>query len=296
MGGDGGGVGRGGSRNVEEGGDLRDGGGLGPVVAVIVAVMRVDEHFGFGGEVGLGLAEASDGGGEKGFAGGGFAERKGEMEDGVGFGIESAARGAERGGAVELSGGFGERDGNGGGHGAESFELDLRREAAGGFEIFEGGEEFEDEAIAERMGDEVDVESGAGGSGKIGEKVGEDGGGIFRGADFERVAGEGEGSPGFVAGPVAEADGGLPLVMEGIAGAGEILEEGGVGLAGDGEGVVVAVEEEDELAAVSAERAGDLREDVAAGGGGADGEFVGIKRVRGRHGKSSFRNATTLRG
>lgn len=279
MGGDGGGVGRGGSRDVEEGGDLRDGVRLGPVVAVIVAVARVDEHFGFSGEVGLGLAEASDGGGEEGFAGGGFAEGESEMEYGVGFGVESAARGAERGGAVELAGGFGESDGNGGGHGAESFELNLRGEAARGFEIFEGGEEFEDEAIAERMGDEVDVESGAGGSGEIGEKVGEDGGGIFRGADFEGVAGEGEWSPGFVAGPVAEADGGLPFVMERIAGAGEILEEGGVGIAGDGEGVVVAVEEEDELAAVGAEGAGDLREDVAAGGGGADAQFAGAKRV-----------------
>lgn len=253
MRGDGSGGGRGGGGDVEEGGDLRDGGGLGPVVAVIVAVAGVDEHFGFGSEVGLGLAEASDGGGKEAFAGGGFAEREGEVEDGVGFRKKSAARGGERGGAVELAGGFGEGDGNGGGHGAESFELNLRAEASGGFEIFEGSEEFEDEAIAERVGDEVDVESGAGGSGEIGEKFGEDGGGIFCGADFERVAGEGEGSPGFVSGPVAEADGGLPLVMERIAGAGEILEEGGVGLAGYGERVVVAVEEENELAAVRAE-------------------------------------------
>ena len=50
-------------------------------------------------------------------------------------------------------------------------------------------------------------------------------------------------------------------------------------MAGDGEGIVVAVEEEDDLAAVSAELAGDLREDVAAGWGGADGEFAGGERV-----------------
>jgi len=35
---------------------------------VIVTVVGVDEHFGFGGEVGFGLAEASDGGGEEAFA------------------------------------------------------------------------------------------------------------------------------------------------------------------------------------------------------------------------------------
>lgn len=87
---------------------MGDGVGLRPVVAVIVAVAGVDEHFGFGSEVGLGLAEASDGSGEKTFAGGGFAERESEMEDGVGFRKESAARGAERGGAEERAGGFGE--------------------------------------------------------------------------------------------------------------------------------------------------------------------------------------------
>lgn len=287
AGGDGSGGGHGGGGDVEEGGDLRDGVGLGPVVSVIVAVAGRDEHFGFGGEVGLGLAEASDGGGEKAFTGGGFTERESEMEDGVGFGKERAARGGESGGGVELAGGFCERDGNGGGHGAESFELDLRGEAAGGFKIFERCEEFEDEAIAERVGDEVNVE-GAGGDGKIGEEIGEDGGGIFCGADFERVAGEGEGSPGFVAGPVAEADGGLPLVMERIAGAGEILEEGGVGIAGDGEGVVVAVKKEDELAAVGAEGAGDLREDVAAGRGGADGQFTLREWIGVSHCSSSF--------
>lgn len=223
VGGDGSGGGRGGGGDVEERGDLRDGVGLGPVVAVIVAAAGGNEHFGFGGEVGLGLAETSDGGGEEAFAGGGFAERESEMEDGVGFGIESAARRAERGGAEKLAGGFCERDGNGGGHGAESFELNLRAEAGGGFQIFERGEEFEDEAIAERMSDEINVESGAAGDGEVREEIGEDGGGIFCGGDFERIAGEGEGSPGFVAGPEAGVDGGLPLVMEGIAGAGEIL-------------------------------------------------------------------------
>lgn len=295
VGGDGGGGGGGGRWDSEEGGDLGDGGGLRPVVAVIVAVAGGDEHFGFGGEVGLRLAEASDGCGEKAFAGGGFAERESEMEDGVGFGIESAARGAERGGAEKRAGGFGERDGNGGGHGAESFELNLRAEVAGGFQGFERGEEFEDEAIAERVGDEINVESGAAGDSEVREKIGEDRGGIFCGGDLERIAGEGEWSPGFVAGPEAGVDGRLPFVMEGIAGAGEILQECGVGLAGNGERVVVSVEEENDLAAVSAERAGDLRQDASAGGVGADAEFTGVNRIRGSHGASVILSQMRLR-
>ena len=164
----------------------------------------------------------------------------------------------------------------------------MRAEAARGFQIFKGGEEFENEAIAERVGDEIDVESGAAGDGEVREKIGEDGGGILCGGDFERVAGEGEWSPGFVAGPEAGVNGELPFVMERIAGAGEIFEERGVGVARDGEGIVVAVEEENDLAAVGAERAGDLREDVAAGGVGADGEFAGGEWVGVSHGGSFY--------
>jgi len=275
MGGDERGGGRGSGGDTEEGGDLRNSVGLGPVVAVIVAVLRIDEHFCFGGEVGLRLAESSNGCGEEAFTGGGFAERKREMEDSVGFGVERAARGAERGGAEKRAARFGERDGNGGGHRAETFELDLRAELAGGFQIFEGGEQFENEAIAERMGDEINVESSSAGDGKIGEKIGKDRGGIFGGGDFEWIAGEGKWAPGFISGPVAGVGGGLPFVMKGVSGAGEIFQERGVGDARDGERVVVAMEEENDLAAVGAERAGDLREDVAAGSVRADAQFSG---------------------
>lgn len=80
-----------GGGDAEEGGDLRNGVGLAPVVAVIVAVTRRDEHFGFGGPVRLWLAETPNGRGEEAFEGGGLAERESEVENGVGAGIERAA-------------------------------------------------------------------------------------------------------------------------------------------------------------------------------------------------------------
>lgn len=216
--------GSGGGGDAEEGGDLRDGVGLAPVVAVVVAVTGRDEHFGFGSPGGLWLAVASDGGGEEAFERGSFSDGEGEMENGVGFGKEGAARGAKSGGLEKFAVRFGHRDGNGSGHGAEAFELDLGAKAASGLHLLQNREKFKDDAIAERVRNEVYVEDSRG-NGERCDEIGEYLGGVFGRTKFQRVTGEGDGAPGFVSGPVTGMDGRLPFVVERISCTGEIVEK-----------------------------------------------------------------------
>lgn len=81
----------------------------------------------------------------------------------------------------------------------------------------------------------------------------------------------------------------FPFIVQRVSSSGEILQERGVGLLRDGEGVVVAVEKENDLAPVRAEGACDLRENVTASGVRAYAEFACGKWIRVSHQLSSPR-------